>query len=142
MKEKLENINIFSFIINTMLGIRLITLPRDIGKYAERDSWISIIIMGVISIVTGYAFYWLANKNKSLDSSQIIEKILGKYIGKLAIIIIEIYILLSVGLGLRIFADSVKIFLLDKTPMLVIIIMMVLCCTYCVLNGVKTISIA
>ncbi len=141
MKNKLKDINMVSFIVNSMVSIRLLTLPRDVIQYAKNDGWISVLVMGFLSFFIGWFFYWIGNRYKGFNFSQICEKIYGKILAKIIMIGIMLYTLSSFGLGLRTFGDGIKIFLLDKTPLLLIISVMSLCCLYCLLKGIKTISI-
>jgi hypothetical protein len=57
MKGKLKSINMFSILVQGLIGIRILTLPRDVIKYAKSDSWISMIIMYGITLLTAYTFY-------------------------------------------------------------------------------------
>ncbi|PRX25254.1 spore germination protein (amino acid permease) [Orenia metallireducens] len=141
MSRELESINICSFIIHGMISIRLLSIPRAIVEYAENDSWISVLIMGGYALLIGYLFYWLGLRYKSLTFSQICEKVYGKFFGKIIILGIAIYTIISFSLGIRLFTDGIRIFLLDTTPIIFIITIMILACLYCLLKGVRTISI-
>ncbi|MBS4539068.1 endospore germination permease [Clostridium sp. D2Q-11] len=141
MNKQLESINIIAFIINGVLSIRLLTLPREIGEHAKNNGWMSVLLMGAYIFFVGYVFFWVGTKHKDLTFSQICEKVLGKFIGKIVILGIGVYTIVSVGLGLRIFGDAIQIYLLDKTPLIVTMSIMLLACSYCILKGVKTISI-
>lgn len=141
MSKELESVNICSFIIHAVIGFRLLSLPRDVVEYAENDGWISILIMGLYGLIIAYIFYWLGVKYKGLNYSQICERLFGKIIGKIIIIAIAIYTITYFGLGIRLFADGIKIFLLDKTPTVFIISIMMTACLYCLLKGIRTIAI-
>jgi len=54
---------------------------------------------------------------------------------------IFVYIILSIGLSLRSTAMSIKVFLLDTTPLLVLILIMIIPTVYAVSKGIKTMSI-
>lgn len=141
LKKQLEDINILSFVIHGMVGLRLLSLPRDIVVHAENNGWISVLVGGVIAYFIGFGVYWLATQFPDLNLSQIIIVVLGKYIGRMILIGIGIYTITSVALALRSFGVSVKIFLLDKTPLYIIISTTLLILVYGVSKGIKTISI-
>lgn len=141
MQAKLKGINMVSILIHAMIGIRIITLPRDVAKYAKNDSWISMVIMYFLILATGYAFYWIGLQYPGLNFSQINEVVLGKIIGKIIMIVIAIYTISSVGLSLRFFAESIRVFLLDRTPLNLIMIIMILTVMLCLRSGIKTTSI-
>lgn len=141
MEAKLKGINSISLIVLAMIGVRMLTLPRDIVEYANSDAWMSVLLGGILTLITGTSFYWLGVKYKGLNISQIMEAVLGKFIGKIIQIFISMYIILSVGLSLRAFSESINVFLLDKTPRTIVTIIMLAACVYCLTKGLKTISI-
>jgi spore germination protein len=138
MEDKLKGINMVSILINALIGIRIITLPRDVTKYAKNDAWISMIIMYFVILATAYAFYWIALQYPGLNFSQINEVVLGKVIGKIIMVVIATYIISSLGLSLRVFAESLRLFLLDRTPLNLIMIIMILTVVMCLRSGIKT----
>lgn len=131
----------FSILVQGLIGIRILTLPRDVIGYAKNDAWISMLIMYVITLATAYAFYWISTKYKSLDISQIHIAVFGRVLGRVFLLPIIVYIIMTVGLALRLFAYSIRIFLLDRTPISVIIFLMLISCLYCLREDIKTISI-
>ena len=141
MKDKLNGISIISFIIHAMVGIRLVTIPRDVVKYAKGDAWISMLPIYFLIIATSYAFYWIGIQYPRLNFSQINEVVLGKFLGKVVMVVIAIYTISSVGLSLRVFAESIRIFLLDRTPLNLLMIIMLLTVVLCLRSGIKTTSI-
>lgn len=141
MEAKLKGVNALSLIVLAMIGVRMLTLPRDIVEYADNDAWMSVLLGSILTFITGYSFYWLGVKYKGLNISQIMEAVLGKFIGKIIQIFISMYIILSVGLSLRAFSESINIFLLDKTPRSIVTIIILTACVYCLAMGLKTISI-
>ncbi|TYQ16480.1 UNVERIFIED_CONTAM: spore germination protein (amino acid permease) [Acetivibrio alkalicellulosi] len=138
---KLKDINMLAFVIQTMIGVRLLTLPRDLVAIASNDAWLSVVVAGLLALIIGYCFYWLGVKHRGLNISQIMEVVLGKFIGKIMQLFIFAYIILSIGLSARTFSDSIQLFLLDKTPRVLVILIIIFTCVYCVFKGLKTISI-
>jgi len=124
-----------------MVSIRLLTLPREIAEHAKNNGWMSVLLMGAYIFFVGYAFYWLGTKHKNLTFSQICEVLFGKLIGKILIVGIGIYTIASFALALRILGDGMQLYLLDTTPLIVVIAIMILVCVYCIFKGIKTISI-
>ncbi|MCC5910016.1 MAG: endospore germination permease [Clostridiaceae bacterium] len=141
MKDKLDSVNMLALIIHSMVGVRLLTLPRDIVQYAENDGWMSVILATILSLMMGFSFYWIGTKHPKLNFSQICEVVLGKFMGKLIMVGIAAYTMLSIALSLRAFGDSLKIFILDTTPLYIIVLVMLLTSVYCLRGGIKTISI-
>jgi spore germination protein (amino acid permease) len=141
MQNKLKGISMVSILIHATIGIRIITLPRDVTKYAKNDAWLSVIVMYFVLLATAYSFYWVSSQYTGLNYSQINEVVLGKIIGKLMLVVIGVYIISTIGLSLRVFAESIRLFLLDRTPMNIIMIIMIFTAMLCLKSGIKTISI-
>jgi spore germination protein len=141
VKNKLVSINMLSIIIHGMLGVRILTLPRDVAKFAGRDAWISMIIIYFVVLATSYTFYWISKQYPGLNFSEINEVVLGKVFSKITMTIIAVYLISSAGLSLRVFGDSIKVFLLEKTPMIVVMTVMILTAVYCIKSGIDTLSI-
>lgn len=141
MNKDLKSINIFSLLVQGTIGIRLLTVPRDVIEHAGNDAWISMIIMYFLSLITAFAFYWIAIQYQGMNLAQINVAVFGKFFGRLIISSISIYVLLNLGLFLRLFSYSIRIFLLDKTPDIVIMTSILLLCVYCLSKDIKTLSI-
>ena len=139
---KLKGINMVSFVVFSMVSIRFIILPGDIIKYAKNDAWISVLVVAVVAYLTGYIAYYIPSKHPGLNFAQIHTKLLGSFFGKLIIAQITIYTIISAGISLRLFSASVKMLLLDRTPGFIIIGLMLFACAYCLIKGIKTVSIA
>jgi spore germination protein (amino acid permease) len=141
MKGKLKSKNMFSILVHGLIGIRILTLPRDVIKYAKNDAWLSMVIMYGITLVTAYTFYWITTRYKELDIAQITVVVFGKFFGRIMLIPIFLYGTLTIGLSLRLFSYSIKLFLLDKTPITVVMSLLLISCIYCLKKDIKTVSI-
>ncbi|MGE4283253.1 MAG: endospore germination permease [Clostridia bacterium] len=137
---ELSSIDMMTFLIQSMVGIRILALPREIARCAETDSWISVLVGGVFVLIIALMLYWLGIKYPGKNGSQIAEKVFGKLLGKMALVIIAIHTIGSMGLGARAFGNSIKLFLLSETPLMVIAAIMVLLALYALVKGLKTIS--
>lgn len=141
MEKELNEVDILSFVIHGTIGVRLLTIPRDIVEHANNNGWMSVLLSSIILFYLGYSFYWLGTRHPGLNISQIMEVTLGKFLGKLVMVGLAIYIITSIGLSLRTVSGSIKTFLLDTTPLVVVIILMIIPIVYGVSKGIKTMSI-
>lgn len=141
MHSKLKDVNMMSIVVLSMMSIKLITLPGDVIKYAKNDAWISVLLTGIITYLSAYIVYYIAVKYSGYNFAEINIKVLGPLLGRIPIILITTYAVVSAGISLRLFADSMKEFLLDRTPSIVIVTLMLFTCVYCLVKGIKTISI-
>jgi len=140
-RDKLGSINMLSLFVNSMIGIKVLTLPRDLVIYSGTRSWMSLMIGALVALFTGLSLYWLGMKNPGLNTTQIVLKLMGRPIALIIMVVASFYFIGTAGLSLRIFADSINIFLLSNTPMSFVIIVMMLAGLYAVKQGLKVISI-
>lgn len=141
MAKKLESIRMLSIVIHAMIGIELITMPATAVKYARNDAWVSPIIIGIIILINVKQAFYAYKKYPGLNHAELLEELYGKFFGKTLILISIIYNIYINGISMRLFAESVNMFLLDQTPIFVIIMATLAVVLYCILMDLETISI-
>ncbi|KZL90340.1 GerAB/ArcD/ProY family transporter [Clostridium magnum] len=141
MNKKLESIRMLSIVINAMIGIELITMPSSAVKYAKNDAWLSPLIIGAIILLNTQQGFWVCKQYPELNYAQIMEKLYGRFLGKVFILVNIIYNIYINGISIRLFSESVSMFLLDQTPVIIILIATMSIVTYCILMDFETISI-
>lgn len=139
-KKKLQKYHMVPFIVLASLGPKVLILPRDVGRYAKNDSWISLILTGIFTIIAALILYWIMEKNPDLNLSQIFQKTFGKLLGKAYLIVFAIFNVLALGFHLRIFADTITLYLLNATPNIYVKGLLVLLCAYGLNKGIGPIT--
>lgn len=137
---QLSSIDMMTFLIQALIGIRVLTLPRVLAGIAATDSWISVILGGFLTLGVGLALYWLGIKHPGLNGSEITLKLMGNVMGKLGLILIAIHVGGAMALSIEIYSNSVRLFLLNKTPYWVISGAMLFLGLYATIKGLKTIA--
>jgi spore germination protein len=142
MKNKFElsSIDMATFLIMSMFGVRILTLPRILAYEVEAGSWVSVLIAGFITMVLSFMMYWFNIKHPGKNGSEIVLITFGKYIGTLGIFMISIHTLGAAGLGLRLFGDTIKLYLLAETPFYAVAGLMIVVSFYAFNNGLKSIT--
>lgn len=141
MNKKLKSISMLSFIIHGMIGIELITIPINAVKYAKNDAWLCPVINCIIIFCGLQIMFWICSSYPGLNFAEINEKLYGKVLGKLLILVIIIYNTYASGISLRLFGESINVFLLERTPILVIMVVFFALILYCMMMDLETISI-
>ena len=139
-KRKLHISHIMPLIVMASLGPRLLTLPREVSINAGNDSWLSVILGGMVAMALTWIIYWIMMNDPHLNLSQIFEKSFGKFIGKVIMVFFGLFIAFALGLALREFAVTISLYLLDTTPDIVTKGLLVLLCVYALDKGLGTIS--
>ena len=137
---QLSGVDMMTFLIQAMVGVRILRLPRTVVKIAATDSWISVILGGFIVLVLSLMLYWLGIKFPGKNGSQIAIKLFGGVIGKITVVLIAIHTMGTMGFSLDVFTNSLKLFLLSNTPSTVIAGIMLLLGLYAMTKGLKTIT--
>lgn len=113
-----EIISIISLRITPAIGI------------AKQDAWISMLMAGLISILLTILVAYLSLLHPEQTVVQFSQTLLGKWVGKWISLpyLMAWYVLPSILL--RSFADFLQLMILDRTPLWVIMIMIMAVMTY------------
>ena len=124
LKNRLSAVQMLPIIISAILGVQILTVQHDLVVIASQDAWISLLIGSVLAFIAAITINLpLAAMYPENDLPEIIIKIFVKVFGRFALLPLMVYILLDTDLSLRIFVQALKVFLLDRTPLLFLIIL-------------------
>ncbi|WP_336457710.1 endospore germination permease [Bacillus cereus] len=85
----------YIFIINgTQVGTGVLSLPRIVAEKAGTDGWISIIIGWLCSMLASICFIQVVQKIPHDTSQYFFQRLFGKHIGRIIIILYTLYFLL------------------------------------------------
>jgi spore germination protein len=127
-------------IIMSVISVGVFSLAADAARAAGSDGWLVVAIAGLINIL---ALLVILKLNSIVPGKTFIEysqKIIGVIPGKALTCLFAIYLLLVIAYVTRAFTEVVKMFLLFRTPTEVIMLSLILVCTYIVRGGVECIG--
>lgn len=129
-----------------MLGITSITvtghllfIPVIIG-YAGRDSWISLLLAIFPAILIGFTVALLSQRYEGYSMVEYCQMILGKWLGKLVVIMFLFYFLHEASLSIRGFGEFYTAAVTPRTPITVYLIAILLLAGYAVHSGLEVIA--
>ncbi|MGE4213383.1 MAG: GerAB/ArcD/ProY family transporter [Anaerotignaceae bacterium] len=127
-KSKISVRQIQALAIVDIFGISAISLPLGVCLKAEQMGWVWVLAgaLGVIAL----ACIALSIKNSD-------KLMLSTPVGVVVSIIICGKILLTTGLWLRIFSETINVLLLPKTPPVLISTLLTLLCLYIAVKGIE-----
>ncbi len=138
--NSLTNFGMFSTLVLSMIGFGVFTYSQNIGKLLGRNGFISTLIFGFVYLI----FFVMMNKTIKLNNYEnlenIIESSFGKIFGRAIMFLISISILLLISIQLRIFIDSIKVYLFPNINSEFMINVTLIVCLYVVANGEKVIT--
>jgi len=140
MDNKLTNRQYIALILNSFIGVGIITLASDLCKYAKQSAWISAIIGGILPLFVLLSSAYISKKLDYCEFKYIAERVYGKYLSKIIpfIFIIDsmIYIPIILVYYTQILKNSISQFL----PELLIILLLVFSITCTSLKNIKIIG--
>ncbi len=129
-KESITRGQLFFLIVQTQIGIGVLSLPHDVQEFAKGDGWLSVLLAGiVVQLILG--LYWQLNKRYPKDTIFMIgKKVFGKFGGKLITLLYTVYFLLVANLILVLFARIIKRWVFHETPSWIILFLFIGICSY------------
>jgi spore germination protein (amino acid permease) len=126
---------LFSSLVVSIIGVGIFSYPRDVAEFVSNDIWLITLIGGIINLFIISMIVRVFELNGFIPFSDILNNCFGKILGKVAMISITIGSIVGMALGIRVFSEVVKIFLLQKTPTEFIIVITLLMVVYLVRDG-------
>lgn len=140
VKNKISGIQLFLILIHSQIGVGIITLVNEVHVKARSDSWISVIISGIAIQIVIIIFWSLVRRFPGKNLFEIIEIVLGKFIGK---IIVFFYCLFFISTGAILFAKYtiiLKSWMLPLTPKSILIGALSIITVYLAIDNLQVIS--
>lgn len=139
--DRISNFQTIMFFANFILGTGILVLPKVVTeKVKTPDSWISVILGGVICILIVLLHVRLCQRYPNETFFQFNQKIVGKWIGLfLSLIVIVYYIVLS-AFEVRTMVETIGIYLLQGTPTWAIMLPFLWIGLYLVLGGINSLA--
>ncbi len=120
--------------------VGLAILPREINQYTGQSGWIFIILSLALSLLFTRVFLILPERYPGCSLLDILETIIGKWLGRfLFVSLITISIILT-GLGMRLLSDGIIVHILFHTPGWMIILSEILIVMYAATKREETLA--
>jgi spore germination protein KB len=123
-----------------ILGNAIYIVPTIMGREAERDMWISPIWASSMGYLSVYLAYRLNKIYSGMSFIEYIEKILGRFLGKILGFFYLLFLLQNSGNFLRQYAEFTIAAFLQNTPLVVVISCLTLLCAFAVHGGVEVLG--
>ncbi|WP_194840869.1 GerAB/ArcD/ProY family transporter [Filobacillus milosensis] len=131
MKNNLLSLNQFFFIIiQTQIGIGVISLPYDLHQVSKQNGWISLIISIFLIQIIILIFWLMYNRFPTLNLYDMQMIIYGKWIGQSINFLYVLYFVFVGSLILILFSNLINLWVLPHTPYWVNMLFLLLSCVY------------
>lgn len=137
-KDKITPVQATIAVSSIIIGVGILTLPRGlVDAMGTPDGWISVILGGLISMGAGYVIVKLSQRFPGQTFYQYSQVVVGKFLGWLFSLLLITYFIMFAGLEARILGEVIRSYLLDKTPIEVLIISFMSVGIYLIVGGIN-----
>ncbi|PKM78395.1 MAG: hypothetical protein CVU90_02540 [Firmicutes bacterium HGW-Firmicutes-15] len=144
MKDKagstISSKQLIFLIIGSQIGIRLLYLPREITGIAQEDAWLAMLIATIVPIVSLFLIDRLGKRMPEMGFTQMSQALFGRFFGSILIILFIVYVIGFESVVVRIFSEVTKLYLLPRTPLVVIVFMFIFTVVYAGSKGARVIG--
>lgn len=139
--DKITSSQATVFLTNTVLGAGILTMPRSVTQAMESpDSWITILIGGIIIMPIILLMVRLCLKFQGQTIFEFAGKIVGKWPGRILCTLLVLYFIIIAGFEIRSLAEVGLFFLLEGTPIWAMVLPFIWAGTYLVSGGINAIA--
>lgn len=138
--DRLSGVQVTALVALIIVGSGLMKLPRDVVQASDANGIMVTLIAGLMAVVLTMVMSMLSKRFPNRTVLDYSKDLLGTIPAKIVNIVFVVYFITFSGLILRIFADAAKVFLLENTPIEVLILAMLPVVVYLVQNGINPIA--
>lgn len=140
MKKFLENRQIAFMMYCTIVGYGVIGIPKDAAESAGTGGWFSLLMATIIFMFFVYIITYLQYVYEKKTLYEYSELLVGKLITYIFLIICIIYFFVFFTMVVRIYAETIKLIFLNKTPVIYICILFYIVVFYALKKGINVIG--
>lgn len=140
MTNNITKFQLFFILIQCQIGVGLLSLPHAVQESAKGDGWISTLIAGLAVQVMLVIYWQLLKRFPTLIYTEITQKIVGIFFGRLLNSVIYLYFILVGGLVTILFIKLINLWLLPLTPGWIISLFILTACVYLAISDLKMIA--
>lgn len=139
-KNQITKFQLFFLLIQSQIGVALLSLPHAVQESAKGDGWISTIIAGLAVQVMLIVYWQLLKRFPSLMYTEITKKVVGRFLGRFLNVFIYLNFILVGGLATILFIKLINLWLLPLTPGWMISALILTACIYLAVSDLKIIA--
>jgi spore germination protein (amino acid permease) len=128
---------LFASIVVTVIGVGVFSYPSTMANEVGTDGWFVTILAGVICFLLLALIYRVVVKNNYSTFYIMLEDNLGKIFSKVFGFALCTYFVFIAAIGMRVFVEVIKMYLLEQTPTEFILIVMIFTGLYLVRGEVS-----
>ncbi|MWC28079.1 GerAB/ArcD/ProY family transporter [Paenibacillus sp. MMS18-CY102] len=127
-------------VIHFMLGTSILIAPSNLAHVAKQDGWISATLGIMLVLGSVWLYDLLARRYPTLTFTQMIEHILGKWVGKIVSLMLFSYLFLLASFLVRVAGNFITTQMMPETPIESIHLILIIIIVIAVCYGIETIA--
>ena len=139
--KKISINQLICLVILTQVGVSVLSLPFTQSQYSGYDSWMSILIGGVVAQVLILIIYQLGKRYGNRPLPEYISSIIGKRLGSVLIFLFAVYCTESSLMVVVSYSDVLDRWILFETPWFVVIGISVAVAAYIATSTLRSMSV-
>lgn len=116
MTKQINTFQLALILAHAQIGVGMITLANDVHEVAKTDSWLSILMAGVIIQLLIFLYGSIMKRFPNETFFEVLELMVGKVIGKITNLIYIVYFIAIGSLLLAKYAVILKSWMMPLTP--------------------------
>ena len=125
-EKKISQSHFFFILIQSQIGVAVLSLPYSVHQTAEGDGWISTLLAGFVVQLWMFAFLVLVRFFPERNLFGFSPQLLGKWIGRFVSFLYIIYFLLIASLVAVLQANLITGWILTLTPFWIIYMLIII----------------
>ncbi|MBS4195433.1 GerAB/ArcD/ProY family transporter [Lederbergia citri] len=139
-KQQITQFQLILVLIHAQIGVGIVSLPYEMFNKANGDSWISVLITGVILQVMILLIWVLMRRFPTQNLFMILQILFGKFVGKFIALLYCCYFVIVAGMVLAKFGYVIKVWMLPLTPKWLVLLLMILTVIYIVKENLRILA--
>ncbi|MCY8222496.1 endospore germination permease [Bacillus haynesii] len=140
-EDQITTVQTIYLVSSTIIAVGILTLPRVLAEeVGTPDMWISIILGGIFSLLTGFLVISLALRFPRKTFFDFSRQLAGRGAGSILSIMFVSYAILLGSFEIRSMGEVTQFYLLESTPIEPLMISMLWVGTYVVTGGINPIA--
>lgn len=126
--------------IHCTIGTTILIGASPVTYIVNQDGWIASVLGITLNLLSVLLYNWIGTRMNGLRFSQFIEQLLGKWIGRLLLLIVLSYVLLLAALLIRVVGGFMTTHIISDTPIEVIQLLFAFVAVIAVRMGVENLA--
>ncbi|WP_425449278.1 GerAB/ArcD/ProY family transporter [Dethiothermospora halolimnae] len=139
MNNNFSNQQIFFSLFGAIVGVGIVSIPKDAAEIGGTGGWISILIATVLSIIIVNLITYLGYIHEKETLDQYSELLIGKFFTKVIMAIYSVYFFFFFTFITRIAIEIIKLSILIETPLWALAMLLMGVIYYALTKGLSSI---